>query len=198
MMARVGLISGSRYSFENPMEILENIPLSPFTTLGVGGPAKFFSTARSVEDVIAAFAWADSAGEKVFVLGGGSNILVSDAGFDGLVVRIEIAGIEYRDADDKVLVTAGAGEDWDGFVARCVERDLAGVECLSGIPGTVGGTPVQNVGAYGQEVSETIVSVKSFDRVAGVTVELANDQCGFGYRKSIFNTSMPTSFRVRC
>lgn len=189
MMARVGLISGSRYSFENPMEILENIPLSPFTTLGVGGPAKFFSTARSVEDVIAAFAWADSAGEKVFVLGGGSNILVSDAGFDGLVVRIEIAGIEYRDADDKVLVTAGAGEDWDGFVARCVERDLAGVECLSGIPGTVGGTPVQNVGAYGQEVSETIVSVQCFDRAAAVVVDLSNAECSFEYRKSVFNTS---------
>lgn len=171
------------------MEILENIPLAAFTTLGVGGPAKYFSTARSEDEVIAAFAWAASAGERVFVLGGGSNILVSDAGFEGYVVKIKIGGLEFEDQGDIVLATAGAGEDWDGFVAQCVDRDLSGVECLSGIPGTVGGTPVQNVGAYGQEVSETILSVRCFDRVASAIVELSNDECRFEYRKSVFNTS---------
>ena len=167
------------------MEIRENIPLALYTTLGVGGTAKYFSAARDADDVVALFEWATSNGEDVFVLGGGSNILVSDAGFDGLVIKIEIEGVEFQDD----AVTAGAGEDWDSFVKACVERDLAGVECLSGIPGTVGGTPVQNVGAYGQEVSETIQSVQCFDRSTGEIVELSNDQCGFEYRKSIFNTS---------
>lgn len=171
------------------MEILENIPLAPFTTLGVGGPAKYFSIARTAEELIRLFDWAGSAGEKVFILGGGSNVLVSDAGFDGLVIKIELGGIEFDKDGDCDVVTAGAGEDWDGFVAQCVDRDLAGVECLSGIPGTVGGTPIQNVGAYGQDVSETIVSVRSFDRACGAIAELSNDQCGFEYRKSIFNTS---------
>jgi len=169
-MTRVGLTSDSRYSFVSLMEILEDIPLAGLTTLGVGGPAKFFSTVRSVDDVIEAFEWVQSAGERVFVLGGGSNILVSDAGFDGYVIKIEIGGVDFEDQGDSVLATAAAGEDWDGFVAQCVHRDLSGVECLSGIPGTVGGTPVQNVGAYGQEVSETIVSVRCFDRVASAIV----------------------------
>ena len=169
------------------MEILENIPLAPYTTLGVGGPAKYFAIARTAGEVIELFDWASSSARDVFVLGGGSNLLVSDAGFDGLVIRIEIRGIEFD--IHAGLVTAGAGEDWDNFVAECVGRGLAGIECLSGIPGTVGGTPVQNVGAYGQEVSETILSVRCFDRVKSTIVELSNDQCGFEYRKSIFNTS---------
>lgn len=167
------------------MEIQENIPLAPFTTLGVGGRAKFFSAALNAEDVAGLFAWAKANGEDVFVLGGGSNILVSDAGFDGLVTKVELVGIEFENG----IVTAGAGEDWDTFVSQCVDRGLAGVECLSGIPGTVGGTPVQNVGAYGQEVSETIVSVQCYDRSTGQIVELSNEQCGFEYRKSIFNTT---------
>ena len=171
------------------MQILENTPLAPFTTLGVGGPAKYFSIAQSADDLTQLFAWADSAGEKVFVLGRGSNILVSDAGFDGLVIKIEVGGVEFATDIDSVLVTAGAGEDWDELVALCVDRDLAGFECLSGIPGSVGGTPVQNVGAYGQEVSETIVSVRCFDRKTSTIVELTNEDCGFEYRKSIFNTS---------
>lgn len=167
------------------MEIQENIPLAPFTTLGVGGSAKYFSNARNAEDVAGLFAWAKANSEDMFVLGGGSNILVSDAGFDGLVIKVELVGIEFENG----IVTAGAGEDWDTFVSQCVDRGLAGVECLSGIPGTVGGTPVQNVGAYGQEVSETIVSVQCYDRSTGQIVELSNEQCGFEYRKSIFNTT---------
>lgn len=187
------------------MKILENIPLAPFTTLGVGGPAKFFSRARTSEELVGLFDRAETQGEEVFVLGGGSNILVADAGFDGLVIRVEIGGIEFESDNNSVLIAAGAGEDWDGLVGQCVDRDLAGVECLSGIPGTVGGTPVQNVGAYGQEVSETIVSVQCLDRSAGSIVELSNRQCGFEYRKSIFNTSerdryvvLSVAYRLLC
>lgn len=171
------------------MEISHDIPLAPFTTLGVGGPATHFVTAQEDADVAEAFEWAASNGENVFVLGGGSNLLVSDAGFDGLVIKIEIGGIEFAEDGDRVFITAGAGEDWDRLVAKCVGYGYAGSECLSGIPGTVGGTPVQNVGAYGQEVSETIVSVRCFDRSTGVFVSLTNEECGFAYRKSIFNTT---------
>ncbi|MEQ1763337.1 MAG: UDP-N-acetylmuramate dehydrogenase [Pyrinomonadaceae bacterium] len=171
------------------MQILENIPLAPYTTLGVGGPAKFFSAARTAEELADLFGWAKSSLENVFILGGGSNILVSDAGFEGVVIKIEVEGVEFENDGDAVVLTVGAGEDWDGFVTKCVDRELAGVECLSGIPGTVGGTPVQNVGAYGQEVSESIVSVRCFDRAAGAIIELSNEECGFEYRKSIFNTS---------
>lgn len=167
------------------MEILENIHLAPFTTLGVGGPARYFARARSADEVVDLFDKAGSIGVDVFVLGGGSNILVSDAGFDGMVIKNEISGIEFGGE----IVTAGGGEDWDGFVAKCVSRGLAGVECLSGIPGTVGGTPVQNVGAYGQDVSESIVSVKCLDRQSKTLVELSAADCGFAYRTSVFNTT---------
>lgn len=167
------------------LKIFENVPLAPMTTLKVGGPARLFVIARTEEDVAAAFEYARSHDLEVFVLGGGSNVLVSDNGFDGLVLRIELKGIrrsgEYFDVS--------AGEDWDGFAEYCVSNDLAGVECLSGIPGLVGGTPVQNVGAYGQEVSETIVSVRCFDRSTCDFVEFSNQKCGFEYRKSIFNSS---------
>ncbi|MFL6466549.1 MAG: UDP-N-acetylmuramate dehydrogenase [Pyrinomonadaceae bacterium] len=165
------------------LDILENIPLAPLTTLKVGGPARCFAQARSERDVVDAFEFADSNNLNVFVLGGGSNILVSDEGFDGLVLQIALRGIEQND-----VIIAAAGEDWDEFVAFCVQNDLAGVECLSGIPGSVGGTPVQNVGAYGQEVSESIVSVRCFDRSSHEIVELSNKDCGFEYRKSIFNS----------
>ena len=171
------------------MEIKHTIPLAQFTTLGVGGPAKHFISARTETDVARAFEWAAATGESVFVLGGGSNILVSDAGFDGLVLKIEVPGVERFEDGEGTLVTAGAGEDWDTLVESCVAQGLAGFECLSGIPGTVGGTPVQNVGAYGQEVSQTIVSVQCFDRSTSTEVSLTNAECGFEYRKSIFNTS---------
>lgn len=170
------------------MEIGQDISLAPFTTLGVGGPAKYFVTARSEADIQEAFEWARERDVPVFVLGGGSNVLVSDSGFDGLVLKVELRGVDFTDEGEIVRVTVGAGEDWDKLVETCVSRGLAGFECMSGIPGTVGGTPVQNVGAYGQEVSETIVSVNCFDRTAGNVVTLSNAECGFEYRKSIFNT----------
>ena len=160
--------------------------------------ARFFVEVRSEDEVIEAFKFADENGVPVFVLGGGSNVLVSDEGFKGLVIQIVISGITQCIDDNSydVKVTAGAGEDWDKFVAYCVENDLAGVECLSGIPGLVGGTPVQNVGAYGQEVSETILMVRCYDRKTAEFVELSNEDCGFAYRSSIFNTSKQGRFVV--
>jgi UDP-N-acetylmuramate dehydrogenase len=169
--------------------IQENVPLSPLTTLRIGGPARFFAEARHEEEMLAALSFAEQRRLPLFILGGGSNALVADEGFPGLVVHVALKGVTWRDEGDEVFVTAQAGEDWDEFVGRCVERDLAGVECLSGIPGSVGGTPVQNVGAYGQEVSETIISVRAFDRLAREFTELSNEQCQFGYRASVFNTT---------
>src|SRR5262249_51824363 len=123
------------------------------------------------------------------ILGGGSNALVADEGFPGLVVHVALKGVTWRNEGDEVICAAKAGEDWDELVSQCVERDLAGVEWLSGIPGSVGATPIQNVGAYGQEVSETITSVRVFDRLAGGFTELSNEQCQFGYRSSAFNAT---------
>src|SRR5262245_25339611 len=169
--------------------IQQNVPLAPLTTLRIGGPARFFAEAREEDELLAAFSFAEQRGLHLFILGGGSNALVADEGFPGLVVHVALKGVTWRDEGDRVVCVARAGEDWDEFVSRCVERDLAGVECLSGIPGSVGGTPVQNVGAYGQEVSETITSVRVFDRLAGGFAELSNEQCRFGYRASVFNTT---------
>ncbi|HVF47047.1 MAG TPA: UDP-N-acetylmuramate dehydrogenase [Pyrinomonadaceae bacterium] len=178
------------------IRIEENKLLAPLTTLGVGGTARFFVRAETEADVVEAVEHARKNGLGLFVLGGGSNVLVSDDGFDGLVLQIAIRGITGGNAsvnerahDTEGTVIAAAGEDWDEFVRYCVSEDLAGVECLSGIPGSVGGTPVQNVGAYGHEVSETIVSVRCLDRGSGEIVTLSNADCGFSYRTSIFNTT---------
>jgi UDP-N-acetylmuramate dehydrogenase len=165
--------------------IQENIPLAPLTTLKVGGPARFYTRAESEEQILDAFDHAAANGLDVFVLGGGSNILVADNGFDGIVIHVGLKGITNSGS----TISVGAGEDWDRFVAYCVDHDLAGVECLSGIPGFVGGTPVQNVGAYGQDVSESIVTVRCFDRTIKSIDELSNADCGFSYRTSIFNST---------
>jgi len=185
-----------------PFEIRENVPLAPLTTLRVGGPARYFATATSETELADAFAYAEAKGLGVFVLGGGSNILVADRGFDGLVLQIAMKGITRNQKvtsdvePERESLTVAAGEDWDEFVEYCVSNDLAGVECLSGIPGYVGGTPVQNVGAYGQEVSETITSVCCFDRGSREIIELANADCGFEYRNSIFNSTQRERFVV--
>jgi UDP-N-acetylmuramate dehydrogenase len=176
------------------MKLMENVPLARWTTLGVGGPVRWFVEARSEGDVAAGVAWAREAGVPLFVLGGGSNLLVADSGFPGLVLRIAIGGIE--EAGGPGLLRAGAGEDWDGFVAHAVERGLGGIECLSGIPGTVGGTPVQNVGAYGQEVSATIREVEAFDRHAEATVVLTPLDLGFSYRRSALNSTAADRYIV--
>ncbi len=171
------------------MLIEENIPLAPLTTLKVGGNARYFAAAKIVSEVRQAVDYARSHDLPVFVLGGGSNLVVSDTGWPGLVLKVGVPGIEERSEHGKVLFDVGAGEDWDKFVARAVGRNCAGVECMSGIPGSIGGTPVQNVGAYGQEVAETIESVQAFDLRDGEVRELCNEACGFSYRTSIFNTT---------
>ncbi|MER3429364.1 MAG: UDP-N-acetylenolpyruvoylglucosamine reductase [Pyrinomonas sp.] len=178
------------------MTIQENVPLAPLTTLKVGGPARFFVRAESERDVCAAVEFAEKRGLGLFVLGGGSNVVIADEGFGGLVLQLALRGVSVFDEGERVALTARAGEDWDGLVRFCVERDLAGIECLSGIPGLVGAVPVQNVGAYGQEVSETIVSVRCFDRRARALCELSRDECGFGYRSSIFNESERDRFII--
>jgi UDP-N-acetylmuramate dehydrogenase len=170
-------------------EIQQNVALAPLTTLGVGGIARFFVRAESVSDVEAAVAFTRERRLPLFVLGGGSNLLVSDQGWAGLVLRIGVLGIEERHEKSKTVFQVGAGVEWDDFVAHCVARTCGGIECLSGIPGSVGGTPVQNVGAYGQEVSETIVSVLTFDLEENRVRELTAAECGFSYRGSIFNGS---------
>jgi UDP-N-acetylmuramate dehydrogenase len=167
------------------MLIREHAPLAPLTTLGVGGPARYFAEASTEAEVLEAVEFSRAQGLPLFVLGGGSNLVVADSGFPGLVVKIAIAGIARREA----IFTAGAGCDWDSFVAQTVEAGCAGLECLSGIPGTVGGTPVQNVGAYGQDVSEMITEVRTLDLQSLEVVMLSNADCGFAYRSSIFNTS---------
>jgi UDP-N-acetylmuramate dehydrogenase len=160
------------------IEIERDVPLAPFTTLGIGGPARLFTRVVSVDQLREALAF-DGA---VFILGGGSNLLIADEGFDGLVIRIDLRGVEFRGE----LAKVAAGEPWDDFVAMAVDRGLAGVECLSGIPGLTGATPIQNVGAYGQDVSETIDRVEAFDRKSGAIVEFTNEECRFGYRASYF------------
>jgi UDP-N-acetylmuramate dehydrogenase len=170
------------------MEIQENIALAPLTTLRVGGHARYFVRAGSIEDVEAGVAFAEKRNLPLFVLGGGSNVLVSDNGWPGLVLQIGISGIQHAHERETIRLIIGAGEDWDQLVAFCVTRHLAGLECLSGIPGSVGATPVQNVGAYGQEVSQTIASVLVFDLSSKEVREMDATDCEFGYRSSIFNT----------
>jgi UDP-N-acetylmuramate dehydrogenase len=171
------------------MNVQENVSLAPLTTMKVGGPARYFVESKTIAEVQGAVAFGRSRDLPLFVLGGGSNLVVSDAGWPGLVVKIGIAGIEERNENGKATFEVGAGEDWDKFVARAVARSCAGVECLSGIPGSVGGTPVQNVGAYGQEVAETIESVLTLDLRDDQIRDLCGEACAFSYRTSIFNTS---------
>jgi len=171
------------------MLLQENVPLAPLTTLKVGGPARFFVEAKSVSEVSEAVNVAHAQNLPLFVLGGGSNLVISDAGWPGLVLKIGITGIKHNHEEERVVFDAGAGEDWDAFVALAVMHKCAGIECLSGIPGSVGGTPVQNVGAYGQEVSQTIDSVLVLDLADGQVHEFCNDACAFGYRTSVFNTT---------
>jgi UDP-N-acetylmuramate dehydrogenase len=171
------------------MHLQEHVPLAPLTTLQVGGPARFFVEAMDVVEIREALAFAKTRSLPMFILGGGSNLVVSDQGWRGLVLKVNILGINHRHGDNRTAYfDAGAGEDWDGFVAAAVRHHCSGVECLSGIPGSVGGTPVQNVGAYGQDVSQTIASVTALDRNTGEEVELEREDCGFGYRTSVFNT----------
>ncbi len=164
--------------------------LRDHTTLRLGGPAHRWVRATTEAELVDAVSTADAAGEPVLVLGGGSNVVVADAGFPGVVVEVATSGI-HPDVEDGascggVLVRVAAGESWDGFVATAVQRGWVGVEALSGIPGAVGASPIQNVGAYGQDVSQTVASVRVWDRVLGGVRTFANADCGFGYRHSRF------------
>ena len=171
----------------------QNIPLAPLTTLGIGGPAKFFIEAHTADDVAQAVEWAAKNNEQLLFLAGGSNVLIADEGFSGLVVHLQLRGVTI---ESEGIIKAAAGEPWDGIVATAVSKKWAGIECLSGIPGSAGATPIQNVGAYGQDVSETIIRVDAFDRSTRRVASLTNDQCEFGYRTSVFKNSAKDRYVV--
>ena len=162
----------------------ENVELADHTTLGVGGPARWWYEAENEVAIRKVLAWADSRDAAVEILGGGSNALVADRGLPGLVVRVRDDALE----DDDGVVDVGAGMSWDAFVAWSVATGYAGIECMSGIPGDVGAAPMQNVGAYGQEVATTIVHVRAIDRTTGSACVIENGDCAFAYRDSMFKS----------
>lgn len=166
--------------------ILENISLSPYTTLQLGGAAKYFCNCTSAEEIKEALEFAKKENLRTHILAGGSNTIFSDDGFDGLVVKVGLTGISFFDDEKDVLAVVKAGEEWEHFVATCVEKGYAGVECLSGIPGSVGATPIQNVGAYGQEVNDTIEEVTALETLTLKEKIFRNEECGFSYRQSRF------------
>lgn len=170
------------------MEIKEHVPLAPRTTLSVGGPARYLSEPQSLEEVKEALAFARSRALPLFVLGGGSNIVMSDAGFPGLVLHMHVSGISFEEKENRVLVTAGAGVLWDEFVVATIEHGLFGLECLSGVPGTVGGAVVANLGAYGAQVSDTFVQADVLDteNPDGGLKAITNEECNFSYHDSFF------------
>jgi len=175
------------------LSVRENVPLAPFTTFQIGGPSRFFAEAHIEADVVQAVTYAETHNLPLFLLGGGSNLLVPDTGYPGLVLHMQIPGITPLGAG---LLDVGAGESWDSFVQNAIVSDYAGIECLAGIPGSVGGTPVQNVGAYGQEVAETITQVRAFDRQSQTFVDLPKSACNFCYRASLFNTDQRNRYIV--
>jgi UDP-N-acetylmuramate dehydrogenase len=178
------------------LAVQANVPLAPLTTLRVGGQARWFARATDAEAVAAAHSWCAERSCSMFVLGGGSNLVIDDAGVDGLVLQIALTGTSIaRDGGD-LLVRAPAGDTWDRVVAATVEQEGAGLECLSGIPGSVGGTPIQNVGAYGQDVGHVIEHVTVFDRARGVTESIPARDCGFAYRMSRFKAADAGRFVV--
>jgi len=171
------------------MKIQEQISLAPYTTFGIGGPAHWFAEVTSEPELLEALAFAKERGLAHFILGGGSNLLIADEGYAGLVLHIALKGIaQSGEHEGRVHLSAAAGEEWESLVSRAVEANLAGVECLAGIPGTVGGSPVQNIGAYGQEVAETVHAVRAYDLERAEFVEIPAAACGFAYRRSIFNS----------
>ena len=179
-----------------PLTVRERVALAPYTTLGVGGPARWFVEATDEATLFQAVDWARARGVALRILGGGSNIVVPDNGVDALVVQIGLRGVTTRETRGAVEVTAAAGEPWDDLVALAVGHGWAGLECLSGIPGLVGATPMQNVGAYGQEVSETVIAVRALDTRSGQAVTLSAAQCGFAYRDSAFKSREPGRYVV--
>lgn len=174
------------------MQTLSNEPLARHTTLRVGGPAHRMIIAETEAEVIETIRLADDSGEQLFIMGGGSNVVANDSGFDGTVLKIATKGVQQEVAACAgASVTVAAGEIWDDFVAHAVAHEWSGVEAMSGIPGTVGATPVQNVGAYGQDVAQTIARVRAYDRIARETRTFSFDNCEFGYRTSVFKAHAP-------
>lgn len=171
------------------MDIHTNIPLKNYTTMRLGGPARFMADVHTTEELITLYKNAQGKSIPVFVLGGGSNVIAKDEGFAGLIIRIKIPGFEVL-ADDLNTTTLkiGAGENWDETVKKTVDMHLTGIEAMSAIPGTVGAAPVQNVGAYGQEIADTLVSLEAFDTQTGQIVTLQAADCQFSYRNSIFRS----------
>src|SRR3989338_4218634 len=189
MWRSVSAVARSACYHRNPMVIEENVPLAPLTTFFIGGPARYFVRVKTIEELKQSLDYARDQNLATLILGGGSNVLVSDAGFDGLVIKIEMAGVERLPAGkagDGDTLIAEAGESWDRLVERAVAGGLWGIENLSGIPGTAGAAPVQNIGAYGAEVKDTLLWVEAFDTKSGAVVRLQNSECGFGYRTSRF------------
>lgn len=180
-----------------PVAWQEQVALKPLTTMRVGGPARYFMAARSVDDVCQALLSARELKLPVLILGGGSNLVVPDEGFPGLVLKMELAGFEIVAEDEAtVTVRAAAGETWDGLVARCAEAGYWGFENLAGIPSTVGAAPIQNIGAYGQEAADTLIAVDALGRASLEPVALAKEECSFQYRQSIFNTTHKGRFAI--
>ena len=178
------------------MTPLERVSLASRTTLGVGGPARWLVKARQEVEILDALDWAAARGMPVRVLGGGSNVVVADEGLEALVIQVALRGREVREAAGAVELIAAAGEPWDELVGHAVARGWAGLECLSGIPGLVGATPIQNVGAYGQDVSQTVTGLRAVDRASRRVVTLSAAECRFGYRDSLFRSAEPERFVV--
>lgn len=178
------------------MNVSVGVSLAEHTTLGVGGPAAHWCEARSREQILQALAWADERGLPTVVLGGGSNVLVADRGIEGLVLRVRNEAIDATTHEDRARVTVAAGTNWDALVRWSVAEGYAGLECLSGIPGEVGAAPMQNIGAYGQEVGQVIRRVELMSRADGQTVEFAQAACEFGYRDSVFKTKLADRYVV--
>lgn len=169
------------------MKISTNVPLAQYTTFRIGGPARYFCSVKNEEELVEAVRFAKENKEKIFILGEGSNVLISDVGFFGLVIKMELKGLDIEEEKDNyVRVNVAAGELWDSFVEKMVEKGLYGVENLSAIPGTVGAAPVQNIGAYGMDVSESVESVRVFDMKEMKFRDISNAQCKFSYRHSVF------------
>lgn len=172
------------------MQIQSRVPLAQYSTMGLGGVAAYATEVASRMELLEALSWAQAQNMPVCMIGGGSNTIWNDIGFPGLLIINKIMGYQVFEEDEtNVYVTIGAGENWDSVVARTVEAGLTGIEALSLVPGTAGATPIQNVGAYGQEIAQTLTTVEAFDSQAGDFVTIAGTDCGFGYRMSRFKTT---------
>jgi len=183
--------------FEDRLKgVKSEVHLSDYTTIGLGGVAKYFVACQTIEEIRSALKFAEEENVPVQILGGGSNVIFPDESFNGLVIKVDSRGVEFESGGEYTMVRVGAGEVWDDLVKSCLEKNLGGIECLSGIPGSVGATPIQNVGAYGQEVKDTIVSVKAIDRKSREIVEFLSADCEFGYRKSRFKVRDKDKFVI--